>query len=175
MRFSPLNSRPALAKCAVSPAFFYCPRLSPHKHWPAPAAAPCLTWGRAVFCRRKAITADRLFGVGLLDQNTNWSGTSKAPAINDADKNIVTTWLVVGANYTINRDWGLGIRIPTASRSFLTDTVFPDVPQDLQKYTVSSVGDIQLMGMYTGFSNDMSKGIIFGIQVPTGNYTAHMR
>ena len=28
------------------------------------------------------------------------------------------------------------------------------------------------MGMYTGFSNDMSKGIIFGIQVPTGNYTA---
>ena len=28
------------------------------------------------------------------------------------------------------------------------------------------------MGMYTGFSNDMSKGIIFGVQLPTGNYTA---
>jgi hypothetical protein len=106
------------------------------------------------------------------NQNTNWSGTSKAPAANNADKNILTNWLVVGANYMINRDWGVGVRIPTASRSFLTDTVFPDTPADLQKYTVSSIGDIQIMGMYTGFSNDMSKGVIFGIQLPTGDYTA---
>ena len=105
------------------------------------------------------------------NQNTNWSGTSQAPAVNNTDKNILTNWLVVGANYMINRDWGVQIRIPTASRSFLTDTSDTDTP-DLQKYTVSSIGDIQLMGMYTGFSNDMSKGIIFGIQVPTGNYTA---
>ncbi len=41
------------------------------------------------------------------NQNTNWSGTSKAPATNDADKNILTNWLVVGANYMINRDWGV--------------------------------------------------------------------
>ena len=41
------------------------------------------------------------------NQNTNWSGTSKAPAANNSDKNILTNWLVVGANYMINRDWGV--------------------------------------------------------------------
>ena len=107
-----------------------------------------------------------------MNQNTNWSGTSKAPAINNADKNILTNWLVVGGNYMINRDWGVSIRAPVASRSFLTDTNFPDVPPNIQKYSDSSIGDIQIMGMYTGFSDDMSKGIIFGLQLPTGNYTA---
>ena len=26
--------------------------------------------------------------------------------------------------------------------------------------------------MYTGFSKDMSKGLIFGVKLPTGDYTA---
>ena len=113
--------------------------------------------------------------MGLLEPEHELERHVESAGNKRPDKNILTNWLVVGANYTINRDWGVGIRIPTASRSFLTDTAFPDVPQDLQKYSVSSVGDIQLMGMYTGFSNDMSKGIIFGVQLPTGNYTAHTR
>ena len=33
------------------------------------------------------------------------------------------------------------------------------------------MGDIELTGMYTGFSKDMSKGLIFGVKLPTGNYT----
>jgi len=109
------------------------------------------------------------------NQNTNWSGTSKAPAANNSDKNILTNWLVVGANYMINRDWGVAVRIPTASRSFVTDNNFPESPgqpTDIERYNVSTVGDIELMGMYTGFSNDMSKGLIFGLKLPTGDYTA---
>ncbi|MGB9163160.1 MAG: hypothetical protein WCC41_01665, partial [Rhodomicrobium sp.] len=173
MRFSLLNPMPATAKMSRLAGILLLSSL-------IPAQALACACGCAVFdVGSSALLPKEGDHGGIVylewdysNQNTNWSGTSKAPAINDADKNILTNWLVVGANYTINRDWGVGIRIPTASRAFLSDTNFPDVPADLQRYTVSTIGDIQLMGMYTGFSNDMSKGIIFGIQLPTGNYTA---
>ena len=98
-----------------------------------PVAAPCSMSVRVLFSRKEGDHGGNVyFEWDYSNQNKNWSGTSKAPAANDADKNILTNWLVVGANYTINRDWGVGVRIPTASRSFLTDTNFPDAPADLQ-------------------------------------------
>ena len=104
------------------------------------------------------------------DQKTNWSGTSKAPADNNTDKRILTNWYVTGLNYMFNRDWGVGVRIPTANRAFTTDvgTVTPDV----ETYGVSTMGDIELTGMYTGLSKDMSKGLIFGVKLPTGSFAA---
>ncbi|MGA7327236.1 MAG: hypothetical protein WBX25_22805 [Rhodomicrobium sp.] len=110
------------------------------------------------------------------NQNTNWSGLSKASPANNGDKQIQTDWYVVGLQYMINRDWGFGVRIPTANRSFLTDAAFPEGPGDtpeLERYHVSTVGDIELTGMYTGFSSDLSKGLIFGFKLPTGNWRAY--
>jgi hypothetical protein len=109
------------------------------------------------------------------NQNTNWGGLSKAPAANNGDKQIQTDWYVVGMNYMLNRDWGFGVRIPTANRSFLTDNNFPESPgqpTDIARYHVSTIGDIELTGMYTGFSDDLSKGLIFGLKLPTGDWRA---
>jgi hypothetical protein len=105
------------------------------------------------------------------NQNTNWSGLSKAPAANNSDKNVLTDWYVAGLQYMLNRDWGFGVRIPTANRSFLTDTSDSSTP-DLQRFHVSTIGDIEITGMYTGFSNDLSKGLIFGLKLPTGEWKA---
>ena len=105
------------------------------------------------------------------DQNRNWSGTSKAPADNNSDKRILTDWYVVGLNYMLNRDWGVAVRLPFANRAFTTDTSATNTP-DIQTFRVSTIGDIELTGMYTGFSKDMSKGLIFGVKLPTGDYTA---
>ena len=99
----------------------------------------------------------------------------RLPADNNGDKRISTEWYVVGMNYMINRDWGVGVRIPTANRAFTTDTNFCRqiaTPGGVHTFHASVVGDIELMGMYTGFSKDMSKGLIFGVKLPTGNYTA---
>jgi hypothetical protein len=105
------------------------------------------------------------------NQNTNWSGTSKSSPDNNGDKNIRTDWYVVGLNYMFNRDWGVNVRIPTANRSFLTDSNFgnPGGP-DLERFHTSQIGDIELTGMYTGFSNDLSKGLIMGLKLPTGSW-----
>jgi hypothetical protein len=105
------------------------------------------------------------------NQNTNWSGLSKAPAANNSDKQVLTDWYVVGLQYMLNRDWGFGVRIPTANRSFLTDTSDNPTP-DLQRFHSSTIGDIELTGMYTGFSNDLSKGLVFGLKLPTGDWKA---
>ncbi len=106
------------------------------------------------------------------DQNRNWSGTSKAPADSTADKRILTDWYVVGLNYMLNRDWGVAVRIPSANRAFTTDTSATSLLPDIQTFHASTLGDIEVTGMYTGFSNDMSKGLIFGVKLPTGDYTA---
>ena len=110
------------------------------------------------------------------NQNQNWSGLSPAPAANNGDKRILTNWFVTGLNYMVNRDWGFNVRVPTANRSFLTDNNFPESPgqpTDIERYNVSTVGDIELTGMYTGFSNDMSKGVMFGVKLPTGDWRAY--
>ena len=109
------------------------------------------------------------------DQNRNWSGTSAAPAANNSDKHIETNWYVVGLNYMFNHDWGIGLRIPTADRSFLTNNGAGGggLAPGLQTYHVSTIGDVEITGMYTGFSDDMSKGIIFGLKLPTGDWRAY--
>ena len=102
------------------------------------------------------------------NQNKNWNGLSKAPAENNGDKHIVTNWYVAGANYMFSREWGAAIRIPTATRAFTTDTNFGNGDPQNQRFNVGTVGDIEITGMYTGFSKDMSKGLIFGLKLPTG-------
>jgi hypothetical protein len=41
-----------------------------------------------------------------------------------------------------------------------------------QTFNSKSVGDIEVVGMYTGFFEDMSTGVTFGLKLPTGTYTA---
>ncbi len=116
------------------------------------------------------------FEWGHSNQNTNWSSLAKAPAANNGDKYIRTDWYVVGLNYMVSRDWGFGLRVPSANRSFLTDINYPEAPgqpADLERYHVSTIGDIELTGMYTGFSSDMSKGLMFGLKLPTGDWRAY--
>ncbi len=103
------------------------------------------------------------------NQNQNWSGVHSAPAANNSDKQIQTDWYVVGLNYMLSRDWGMMVRVPTADRTFLTLDNGPNSnAAGVSTYQVGTVGDIELTGMYTGFSSDMSKGLIFGLKLPTG-------
>ena len=61
------------------------------------------------------------------------------------------------------------VRIPTANRTLTTDTgAFAGVTS----FNSKSIGDIEIMGMYTGFFKDMSTGIIFGVKLPSGTFTA---
>lgn len=102
-----------------------------------------------------------------LNQTENWSGTSSAPASRNDDKNIRTDFYTLGAQYMVNRDWGFSVTIPYWDRLFVTTLDDGSVGG----FHHDALGDIRIMGMYTGFSEDMSTGIMFGLKLATGDYT----
>jgi len=103
------------------------------------------------------------------DQTQNYIGSSKAPPALNSDKEINTQWVNVGFSYNFNRDWGVMVRIPTTNRTLTTDT---GAYAGIQSYNSKDIGDIEIMGTYTGFFQDMSTGVIFGIKLPTGTFSA---
>jgi hypothetical protein len=103
------------------------------------------------------------------DQTQNYVGSSKAAAALNTDKEINTQWLNVGFSYNFNRDWGVMVRIPTTNRTLTTDT---QTALGIQAYNTKDIGDIEIMGMYTGFFKDMSTGVMFGLKLPSGTFTA---
>ena len=104
------------------------------------------------------------------DQNQNWVGTSRAPADINKDRRTNTQWYTVGVEYMFNRQWGVMVRAPIVNRAFTTETDDP-FPGAVQTFHARDIGDMEVMGMYTGFFNDMSTGVIFGLKLPTGPYT----
>src|SRR5580700_4612694 len=103
------------------------------------------------------------------NQSQNWIGSSKAPANANLDKQVITNWYSAGFQYMFSREWGVMARLPYANRDFTTQD-----PNSLMLNTFRATdwGDLEIMGMYTGFSKDLSTGIMFGLKLPTGNYTA---
>jgi hypothetical protein len=64
-----------------------------------------------------------------------------------------------------NRSWGMQVELPFAYRYFKTEVA----PNQVTATTWGSLGDIRLEGIYTGFSDDLSTGVNFGLKLPTGN------
>jgi hypothetical protein len=104
------------------------------------------------------------------NQNTNWIGNAKgSPSLNQ-DKNVTTSWYTVGFQYMFNREWGVMARLPYTDRTFTT-TIDP-ASGTTHTFPTKDWGDAEIMGMYTGFFSDLSTGVMFGLKLPTGVYTA---
>ena len=104
------------------------------------------------------------------DQNTTWIGNAKGAALANTDKDLKTTWTNVGFQYMFNRDWGVMARLPVVNRSLTTTT--DQATGTVGTFNTRDIGDLEIMGMYTGFFKDMSTGVIFGLKLPTGPYNA---
>ncbi|HEY1614014.1 MAG TPA: hypothetical protein VGF97_10025 [Rhizomicrobium sp.] len=102
----------------------------------------------------------------FLDQNQNWSGSSRAPGANNPDKEIRSNFFLAGGQYMFNSDWGAMVEVPYTDRFFRTLD-----PGDPGSFDHGSLGDVRLMGVYSGFSPDMSTGVLFGLKLPTGDFT----
>ncbi|MEI7767968.1 MAG: hypothetical protein WCJ97_11100 [Phycisphaerae bacterium] len=95
------------------------------------------------------------------DQKQNRHGATRAPAADNDDKDIRTSFFTTGIQYFFNRSWGIQAEIPVVQRHFANvDNTFD----------WAAVGDIRLKGIYTGFSPDQSTGISFGLKLPTGEW-----
>lgn len=100
------------------------------------------------------------------NQSRNWSGSSRAPASDNPDLRISTNFLTFGAQYLVNRAWGVQLSVPYVSRSF--ETVGGATGNDVVRLHWSQWGDLRIQGVYTSFSPDLSSGLTFGVKLPNG-------
>ncbi len=100
----------------------------------------------------------------FLDQNHNWSGRSAAPAAQNPDKLIRTDFLTAGLQYQFDRSWGMEVEIPYWRRDFQTTE-----DGSIAAHSHDAPGDIRIKGLYTGFSDDMSTGLTFGVKLANGD------
>lgn len=101
-----------------------------------------------------------------LAQTTNWHGGSSAPNANNDDKHIRSDFMLAGGQYMFDESWGAMVEVPVTHRGFITTD--EDNPGS---FNHTAFGDLRLMGVYSGFSPDMSTGVIFGVKLPTGDHT----
>lgn len=103
----------------------------------------------------------------FMNQNKNWAGWRRASDDANADKRIRTSFVTAGVQYMLNRRWGYAIEVPYWSRRFVTRD-----PNDgtLGTFDHGAVGDVRVRGVYSGFSEDMSSGVTFGLKLPTGDF-----
>jgi hypothetical protein len=113
------------------------------------------------------------FRYSYMDQNQNWEAGAKAPAADNGDKEIRTSFYTVGAQYMINHQWSVMAELPLYDRALTTTddgTVF-GVAGGVYTGHITDIGDLQVMAEYTGLSPDMSTGLTLGLKLPTGNDT----
>jgi len=103
----------------------------------------------------------------FLDQVNNWSGTSQAPKDNNPDKHLLSQFFRAGGEYMFDRSWGVMAMVPYIQRSFKTTD---DDTGNIFTARHGDIGDVHLQGVYSGFSDDMSTGVTFGLKLPNGDY-----
>lgn len=104
--------------------------------------------------------------VDYLDQSHNYAGRHGAPAADNADKAIHTTFFTVGGQYQFNRSWGVSVEVPYWHRYFQTTD---EDTGDIVDFTHGAMGDIRIKATYTGLSADMSTGLTLGLKLANGD------
>jgi hypothetical protein len=103
-----------------------------------------------------------------MDQYIDWHATTPASAGQNNDKKLETNFVTVGAQYMFNRSWGVMLEVPYWERNY--KGAYSGNNQDVMEFDTNSIGDIRLLGMWTGWSEDMSTGLLAGFKVPSGDW-----
>lgn len=107
------------------------------------------------------------FEYDFSDQYSNWHDSHHAPLSENDDKVIRSNFFTLGAQYMFNRSWGVMAQLPYTDRYFKTTQDDGSV----QGFQHSAIGDVRIEGMYTGFSEDMSTGVLLGVKLASGDFT----
>lgn len=111
------------------------------------------------------------FRYDLVDQTQLREGDSTThvsiPALVEVEQRTRNAYSDLGLDYGFSRRWGINLQAPFIDRLHSTYDV-GDTRLSTSDYT-HALGDIRIVGRYTGFSPDMSTGLLFGLKLPTGS------
>jgi hypothetical protein len=151
---------------------FLLPLLASTLAWLTPATALACACGCGIFdVGTSSMYASHAGGMvfaefDFIDQSHNRSGTASAPAANNPDQAIRSSFYTLGGQYQFNRSWGVTIEVPYWERHFQTTDA---VTGQISSSTHGAIGDVRLKGTYTGFSADMSSGVSLGVKLANGD------
>src|SRR5690348_5327881 len=69
-------------------------------------------------------------------------------------------------DYSPNKDWGVSVALPWFDRSHAT---IAEGDTELSTSHDRGIGDLRVLGRYSGFDAQRSTGVLFGLKLPTGN------
>ncbi|HXX81050.1 MAG TPA: hypothetical protein VEI46_05845, partial [Thermodesulfovibrionales bacterium] len=83
----------------------------------------------------------------------------------------------LGIDYVITHEWGVNVQVPFIDRSHETlgtnsNGIVAGPGGGQYESHTDSFGDIKVVGRYQGFTPQHNVGILFGLKLPTGTYTA---
>ena len=71
-------------------------------------------------------------------------------------------------DYSPSKDWGINVTLPWFDRQHATIAA-GDI--DVSTSHDTGIGDLRIVGRYSGFDAQRSTGLLFGIKLPSGNFT----
>jgi hypothetical protein len=75
-------------------------------------------------------------------------------------------------DYSPNKDWGVNVMLPWYDRSHATIAAGDT---EISTSHDSGIGDLRVVGRYTGFDAQRSTGFEFGLKLPTGSFGTDFR
>jgi hypothetical protein len=140
--------------------------------------APGFVWACACGCGVFEVSTPSLLPTGAgamlwteydyMDQRIDWHASRPGSAGQNNDKDLETNFVTVGGQYMFNRKWGVMLEVPYWERNYTG--AYSGNNADLKSFDMNSIGDIRIMGLWTGWSEDMSTGLIGGFKVPSGDW-----
>ena len=137
---------------------------------------PSLVWACACGCGAFEVATPSLLPTGtgamvwteyeFMNQYIDWHATQPASGFYNNDKKLATNFVTVGGQYMFDRSWGVMLEVPYWERNYRG--AYSGNNDDIHSYDTNSIGDIRIMGMWTGLSEDMSTGFLGGFKVPSG-------
>jgi hypothetical protein len=103
------------------------------------------------------------------DQNRNWSGTARAPAEDNPDRDIRTSVASLALQDVLSQAWSLRADIPYESRHF--ETTGGASGDDVVDLNYKGPGDMRVQAIYTGLTPGFVTGLTLGVRLPTGSFT----
>jgi len=110
----------------------------------------------------------------FFEQDQLRSGTDKVsrssiafPADDEVQKFTINRNTTLSLDYSPNKDWAINLMLPWYDRGHAT---VAEGDTELSTSQDSGIGDVRIMGRWSGFAAQRSSGILFGLKLPTGNF-----
>ena len=144
-------------------------------------------WGTQKISATPGFTADLSYDYINQNQQRYGSGSASPSQVNnvwgsgnEVENYTVTRTTTATLNYSSDT-WGVSAQLPSVQRKHGTYGAFDPLANNVPSPALSTayasssdsgIGDIRIIGRYTGFSADKTAGIITGLKLPTGSTNA---